>query len=64
MEKAEELARLKEFSENIIESVNVGILVVDSTAGSRPGTVRSKRCSASPASEHCGEASTIFLTVT
>jgi len=28
-EKAEELARLKEFSENIIESVNVGILVVD-----------------------------------
>jgi PAS domain S-box-containing protein len=29
MEKAEELARLKEFSENIIESVNVGILVVD-----------------------------------
>jgi PAS domain S-box-containing protein len=29
MEKAGELARLKEFSENIIESVNVGILVVD-----------------------------------
>jgi len=29
MEKAEELARLKEFSENIIESVNVGILVID-----------------------------------
>ena len=29
MEKAEELARLKEFSENIVESVNVGILVVD-----------------------------------
>ena len=29
MEKAEELDRLKEFSENIIESVNVGILVVD-----------------------------------
>ncbi|MFP5264298.1 MAG: ATP-binding protein [Blastocatellia bacterium] len=29
MEKAEELIRLKEFSENIIESVNVGILVVD-----------------------------------
>jgi PAS domain S-box-containing protein len=29
MEKAEELARLKEFSENIIESVNVGILAVD-----------------------------------
>jgi PAS domain S-box-containing protein len=29
MEKAEELARLKEFSENIIESVNVGILSVD-----------------------------------
>jgi hypothetical protein len=29
MEKADELARLKEFSENIIESVNVGILVVD-----------------------------------
>ncbi len=29
MEKAEELARLKEFSDNIIESVNVGILVVD-----------------------------------
>jgi PAS domain S-box-containing protein len=29
MEKAEELARLKEFSESIIESVNVGILVVD-----------------------------------
>ncbi len=29
MEKAEELVRLKEFSENIIESVNVGILVVD-----------------------------------
>jgi PAS domain S-box-containing protein len=28
-EKAEELSRLKEFSENIIESVNVGILVVD-----------------------------------
>ncbi len=28
-EKAEELARLKEFSESIIESVNVGILVVD-----------------------------------
>jgi PAS domain S-box-containing protein len=28
-EKAEELVRLKEFSENIIESVNVGILVVD-----------------------------------
>ncbi len=28
-EKAEELARLKEFSENIIESVNVGILVID-----------------------------------
>ena len=29
MEKAEELARLKEFSENIVESVNVGILSVD-----------------------------------
>lgn len=29
MEKADELARLKEFSENIVESVNVGILVVD-----------------------------------
>ena len=29
MEKAGELARLKEFSENIIESVNVGILAVD-----------------------------------
>lgn len=29
MEKAEELARLKEFSENIVESVNVGILAVD-----------------------------------
>ncbi|MFY9611836.1 MAG: ATP-binding protein [Blastocatellia bacterium] len=29
MEKAEELIRLKEFSENIIESVNVGILSVD-----------------------------------
>ena len=29
MEKADELARLKEFSENIIESVSVGILVVD-----------------------------------
>ncbi|HWN98486.1 MAG TPA: ATP-binding protein [Blastocatellia bacterium] len=29
MEKAEELVRLKEFSENIIESVNVGILSVD-----------------------------------
>ena len=29
MDKAEELARLKEFSESIIESVNVGILVVD-----------------------------------
>jgi PAS domain S-box-containing protein len=29
MEKADELARLKEFSENIIESVNVGILAVD-----------------------------------
>ncbi|HEY7547388.1 MAG TPA: PAS domain S-box protein, partial [Blastocatellia bacterium] len=29
MEKADELARLKEFSENIIESVKVGILVVD-----------------------------------
>jgi PAS domain S-box-containing protein len=29
IEKAGELARLKEFSENIIESVNVGILVVD-----------------------------------
>ena len=29
LEKALELARLKEFSENIIESVNVGILVVD-----------------------------------
>lgn len=29
MEKAEELARLKEFSESIIESVNVGILAVD-----------------------------------
>ncbi len=29
MEKAEELSRLKEFSESIIESVNVGILAVD-----------------------------------
>jgi two-component system NtrC family sensor kinase len=29
MEKAEELARLKEFSENIIESVSVGIMAVD-----------------------------------
>jgi PAS domain S-box-containing protein len=29
MEKANELARLKEFSESIIESVNVGILAVD-----------------------------------
>lgn len=29
MEKAEELARLKDFSESIIESVNVGILVID-----------------------------------
>ena len=29
MEKAEELARLKEFSENIIQSVSVGIVVVD-----------------------------------
>ncbi|MFY9553582.1 MAG: ATP-binding protein [Blastocatellia bacterium] len=29
LEKAEELARLNEFSENIIESVNVGILAVD-----------------------------------
>lgn len=29
LEKAQELSRLKEFSENIIESVNVGILVVD-----------------------------------
>lgn len=29
MEKAEELARLKEFSESIIESVNVGIMVID-----------------------------------
>src|SRR4029077_10266044 len=29
MEKADELARLKEFSENIVESVNVGILSVD-----------------------------------
>jgi PAS domain S-box-containing protein len=29
LEKAEQLARLKEFSENIVESVNVGILVVD-----------------------------------
>ena len=29
MERAEELVRLKEFSESIIESVNVGILVVD-----------------------------------
>jgi len=29
MVKAEELARLKEFSESIIESVNVGILVMD-----------------------------------
>ncbi len=29
MEKAEELIRLKEFSESIIESVNVGILAVD-----------------------------------
>jgi PAS domain S-box-containing protein len=28
-EKADELARLKEFSESIIESVNVGIMVVD-----------------------------------
>ncbi len=28
-EKAEELARLKDFSESIIESVNVGILVID-----------------------------------
>ncbi|PYP86085.1 MAG: hypothetical protein DMF61_14720 [Blastocatellia bacterium AA13] len=32
MEKADELARLKEFSENIIESVSVGILVVDMSA--------------------------------
>lgn len=31
LEKAQELSRLKEFSENIIESVNVGILVVDSS---------------------------------
>jgi PAS domain S-box-containing protein len=29
MEKADELAKLKEFSENIIESVSVGILAVD-----------------------------------
>jgi two-component system NtrC family sensor kinase len=29
MKKADELARLKEFSENIIESVNVGIIAVD-----------------------------------
>jgi len=29
MEKAEELARLKEFSENIVESVNVGIIAID-----------------------------------
>ena len=29
MERAEELVRLKEFSESIIESVNVGIVVVD-----------------------------------
>jgi two-component system NtrC family sensor kinase len=29
MEKAEELERLKDFSENIIESVSVGIIVVD-----------------------------------
>lgn len=29
MQKAEELARLKEFSENIVESVNVGIFAVD-----------------------------------
>ncbi|HEY6333269.1 MAG TPA: ATP-binding protein, partial [Blastocatellia bacterium] len=29
MEKAEELARLKDFSENIVESVSVGIVVVD-----------------------------------
>lgn len=29
MEKAEELARLKDFSENIIESVSVGIVVID-----------------------------------
>lgn len=34
MEKAEELARLKEFSENVIESVAVGIVVVD-----RSGTI-------------------------
>ncbi|MCI0485138.1 MAG: PAS domain S-box protein [Blastocatellia bacterium] len=30
LEKAEEMALLKEFSESIIESVNVGILVIDS----------------------------------
>jgi two-component system NtrC family sensor kinase len=29
MEKAEELARLKEFSENVIESVSVGIVVIN-----------------------------------
>jgi len=29
MEKAEELARLKEFSENIVESIHVGILAAD-----------------------------------
>jgi PAS domain S-box-containing protein len=29
MQKADELARLKEFSENIVESVNVGIFAVD-----------------------------------
>ena len=30
-QRAEELARLKEFNENIIESINVGVMVINLT---------------------------------
>ena len=46
-QKVEEYERLKEFSENIVESINVGILAADLTTASRAGT---RRSSSSPAS--------------
>ena len=43
-EKISEFERLKEFNENIVESINVGILAIDLKTASRAGMRRWKPC--------------------
>ena len=43
-QKIGEFERLKEFHENIVESIHIGVFAVDSTTGSRAGTHRWRRC--------------------